>query len=278
MSAEANSELVPGFIIVWEFRPQPEKRREFEEAYGPEGIWAQFFRQGEGYIRTELHVDPKSPERYFTLDFWESPAGFEDFKQKYPAEYRAIDAKCESLTTEEKFLGSCETPEHVRTLLSGHGAEINPLSPQIVVRAATAADIGVMLLLEQAATTAAHWSEKAYQDMFDPAAPVRLALVAQGDSGILVGFIVAHLIGDDCEVENIVVAPPQQRRGIGRRLLRALLDAARAKIALRMFLQVRESNFAARKLYERSGFAIFGRRNSYYRDPDEDALLYRIEL
>jgi ribosomal-protein-alanine N-acetyltransferase len=278
MSAEANPKPRPGLIIVWEFRPRPEKRREFEEAYGPEGIWAQFFRQGEGYIRTELHVDPKSPGRYFTLDFWESSAGFEDFKQKYPAEYRAIDAKCESLTTEEKFLGSCETPEHLRTLLSEHGAEINAVSPQIVVRAATAADVGAMLLLEQAATRAAHWSEKTYQDMFDTAAPVRVALVAQGESGILAGFINARLSGDDCEIENIVVTPPQQRCGIGRRLLRALLDAAREKRAARIFLEVRESNFAARALYERSGFATSGRRHSYYRDPDEDALLYRIEL
>ena len=276
MSAQTNSP--PGFIVVWEFQPRTEKRHEFEDAYGSEGLWAQLFRRAEGYVRTELWLDPKTPDRYFTLDFWGSRAGFENFKQKYPAEYKTIDAKCESLMTEEKFLGFCETPEQVRTLLLEHGAQINALPRQIVVRAATVADVGAMLLLEQAATTAAHWPEKTYQDIFDPSAPVRLALVAHRDSGTLVGFIVAQLAGNDCEVENIVVTPSDRRRGIGHRLLRALLDAARAKKAARVFLEVRGSNVGARFFYERAGFAIFGQRSSYYRNPDEDALLYRIEL
>ena len=45
-----------------------------------------------------------------------------------------------------------------------------------------------------------------------------------------------------------------------------------------MFLEVRESNIAARKLYEKAGFEPTGRRKSYYTDPLEDALLYRRSL
>ena len=276
MSAQPKPQ--PGFIIIWEFRPQPEKRREFEEAYGPEGNWARVLRRGNGYVRTELHADTKSPGRYFTLDFWESRAEFETFKQSYSEEYKAMDAKCESLTMEEKFLGFCHTREQVRALLSAYGAEISEVVPQTVVRAATQADIQTMLLLQQATPSAAHWSEKTYQEIFDPLAPTRLAFVAQNTAGTLLGFVVARLSGDECELESIVVTPRQQGRGIGHRLLRLLIDAARAKKAGRMFLEVRDSKFAARTLYERSGFVIAGRRSSYYGAPQEDALLYELKL
>ena len=272
----ARSKPHPEFTILWEFRPQPEKRREFEEGYGPGGDWARFFRRGEGYVRTELHADSKSPGRYFTLDFWESRAAFENFKQSHPAEYKEIDAKCEALTIQEKFLGYCETREQARALLTMHAAETIEVFPQAIIRAATQSDIQTMLLLEQRAPSAAHWSLKTYQEIFDPLAPTRLAFVAQNTADSLLGFVVARLSGDECELENIVVTPRQQGRGIGHTLLRALIDATCAKKAGRLFLEVRESNVAARTLYERSGFVISGRRSSYYGGPQEDAVVYEL--
>lgn len=268
----------PEFTIVWEFYADLAKPREFEEAYYSDGIWAKLFSRAKGYFRTELHADSKSPGRYFTLDFWESRAAFENFKQSHPAEYKEIDAKCEALTIQEKFLGYCETGQQARALLTTHAAETIEVFPQAIIRAITQSDIQTMLLLEQGAPSAAHWSEKTYREIFDPLAPARLAFVAQNTAGTLLGFVVARLSGDECEVENIVVTPRQQGRGIGHRLLRATIDSACAKRAGRLFLEVRESNVAARTLYERSGFVISGRRRSYYRGPEEDAVVYELEL
>ncbi len=95
--------------------------------------------------------------------------------------------------------------------------------------------------------------------------------------GVL-GFLVAQHIAPEWELENIVVAPAARRTGLGKRLLDALLTQARETNSAAVFLEVRESNTAARTLYEKAGFEQTGRRKSYYRDPVEDAILYRRTL
>jgi len=89
------------------------------------------------------------------------------------------------------------------------------------------------------------------------------------------GFLIAHHLAPEWELENIVVAHAARHRGIGKRLLEALFDAARETNSSAVFLEVRESNTAARTLYEGSGFEQTGRRRSYYTSPSEDAILYR---
>ena len=69
-----------------------------------------------------------------------------------------------------------------------------------------------------------------------------------------------------------------QREGIGRRLLEELMSRARETGADALFLEVRESNTAARSLYEQVGFEPTGRRKSYYKEPQEDGILYRRNL
>jgi ribosomal protein S18 acetylase RimI-like enzyme len=60
--------------------------------------------------------------------------------------------------------------------------------------------------------------------------------------------------------------------------LTALLDRARETNSERVFLEVRESNQAARAFYARLGFEQSGRRKLYYANPPEDAVLYRLTL
>ena len=79
-------------------------------------------------------------------------------------------------------------------------------------------------------------------------------------------------------MENIVVSPAARRTGIGKRLLDALLQAARETNNAAVFLEVRESNHEARAFYEHVGFKLDGRRKSYYFNPSEDAILYRLAV
>ena len=79
--------------------------------------------------------------------------------------------------------------------------------------------------------------------------------------------MIARVVGEEWEIENIAVAGSARRRGLGTRLLGELLDMARAKGAAAVFLEVRESNQAARALYEKWAFLESGRRRGYYRDP-----------
>jgi len=129
-----------------------------------------------------------------------------------------------------------------------------------------------MMALERHAVTAAHWSVADYARLF-AAGSQYLALVLEDPE--VEGFVVARGIGAEWELENIAVAGPARRRGRGARLLAELLDRARQAGARHVFLEVRESNRAARSLYEKWAFVESGRRKAYYRNPDEDAVLYR---
>jgi ribosomal-protein-alanine N-acetyltransferase len=147
----------------------------------------------------------------------------------------------------------------------------------MLIRHATPADIHAMMRLVNHSATAAHWSRAQYDRVFGEDAPRRLALVIDEES-VLQGFLVAHEIAHEWEIENIAIAGAARRRGLGTRLLGEFLDRARAEEGTSVFLEVRESNHAARLLYEKWSFAESGRRSGYYAQPPEDAIVYRLSL
>ena len=78
---------------------------------------------------------------------------------------------------------------------------------------------------------------------------------------------------DELHINNLAVAPPYRRRGIGTGLLTHVLNEGAKLGAHRATLEVRRSNDVARHLYERLGFATAGVRRAYYTNPVEDALV-----
>jgi ribosomal-protein-alanine N-acetyltransferase len=145
------------------------------------------------------------------------------------------------------------------------------------IRAATAADLPAMMKLEKRATTAAHWSAERYEALFRSSDPERVALILEEEAELR-GFVIARGVADEWEIENIAVAGSARRRGLGTRLVGEFLDLARSKGAAAVFLEVRESNRAARALYEKWAFLESGSRRAYYGDPEEDAILYRLDF
>ena len=160
------------------------------------------------------------------------------------------------------------------------------------IRPATTADIPAMIELEQKCPTAAHWTPRQYQVALrteESGDSKRLVLVVEQKVEVgtasegretpeLLAFLVAHDLGPEWELENIVVAPSARRKGLGARLVGELLSHAREAGNEHVFLEVRESNQAARILYEKSGFEETGRRSGYYLNPPEDAILYHRRL
>jgi [ribosomal protein S18]-alanine N-acetyltransferase len=142
----------------------------------------------------------------------------------------------------------------------------------LLVRPAIAADITAMMRLEKHAVTAAHWSLQQYEQVFANREPRRQALVIERDG--IEGFLVARVLDKEWEIENMAVSGPARRHGLGTRLLGEFLDRARVAGAEMVFLEVRESNHAARALYEKWAFVQSGRRKGYYRGPEEDAITY----
>jgi [ribosomal protein S18]-alanine N-acetyltransferase len=158
----------------------------------------------------------------------------------------------------------------------------------VKIRPTASRDVPSILAIERADPIAAHWTEDQYLELFQPEGdmPERLVLVAEssptaypeGTTCSVIGFLVARHVAPEWELENIVVAPDARRRGVGGQLLDAFLSTARHTNSEAVFLEVRESNVAARNLYEKVGFRQTGRRPAYYVNPLEDAILYRNDL
>jgi ribosomal-protein-alanine acetyltransferase len=150
----------------------------------------------------------------------------------------------------------------------------------LIIRKAILEDLPSIRALEQQSDNAAHWGEREYEALFAADAPQRLVLVAadQPESQQIAGFAVARCALDEWDVENVVVHGQRRRTGIGSSLVRKLLLEARGSGASAVFLEVRESNSAARKLYENIGFSEIGRREDYYSVPVEDALIFRFSI
>ena len=148
---------------------------------------------------------------------------------------------------------------------------------RLLIRSATADDLPSLMKLELAALTAAHWSVQQYGRAVGDGAKVRVTLVAEEDSNLR-GFLVARMMGNEWEIENIVVAEEARRRGVGNQMFNDVLNLARQRKAEAIFLEVRESNLPARRFYEKNGFCECSRRKNYYHSPQEDAIVYRLAL
>jgi heme-degrading monooxygenase HmoA len=74
-------------VIALVFRYDVCDEEAFERAYGPEGEWAQFFREGRGYVGTELLHDLDEPDRYLVIDRWESIEAYNTFLAEHQADY-----------------------------------------------------------------------------------------------------------------------------------------------------------------------------------------------
>ena len=155
------------------------------------------------------------------------------------------------------------------------------------VRPAEPADLPRLVEIASHSVTAAQWNQAEYLKLFSPDDPKaqpevepqiktqsRTALVVE-QLGRVVGFIVGRQVADEWEIENIAVTGAARRCGLGSRLVGEFLDLVRGRGGKAVFLEVRESNEAARSLYEKWAFLEVGRRKMYYQDPAEDALVLK---
>ena len=154
------------------------------------------------------------------------------------------------------------------------------------LRPATPADVPAIMKLERENPTAAHWTHQRYDAIFLPNAeqqPRRFAWVVEQQAQPetiqhIVGFLVAHQIDREWELENILVAASSQRRGLGTLLMAGFIAQVRAQGGTDIFLEVRESNQSARALYHKMGFEESDLRSNYYASPSENAVICRLEI
>jgi [ribosomal protein S18]-alanine N-acetyltransferase len=122
------------------------------------------------------------------------------------------------------------------------------------------------------------WGEGEFESMLTE----RNTLVHRLRSGRkVVGFAVSRMAADEAEILSIAVAPGHRGRGLSRNLLLTHLGHLAGRGVRTVFLEVEENNQAARRLYDRAGFAVIGRRERYYREPSGqqlNAVLMRRDL
>ena len=138
------------------------------------------------------------------------------------------------------------------------------------IRPMTEADLPNVLALQNTLGFQ-KWNEK--QFLSELRASYALCLVDE-EAGTFAGYAIFHLMGSDSELLTIAVDPKFQRKGIASTLLHEGLDKLNQEKGDHCFLEVREGNTAARKLYEKHGFQAYNQRNCYY-DDGETAILYK---
>jgi ribosomal-protein-alanine N-acetyltransferase len=117
-----------------------------------------------------------------------------------------------------------------------------------------------------------------FPDAWDAIA-IHALMVDRGVTGFIDGagdgFVLIRVASDEAEILTLAVTGAARGRGLGRALLAAALESARAAGAARMFLEVGARNAPARALYAAAGFAEAGRRARYYADGDDALVLSR---
>ena len=114
------------------------------------------------------------------------------------------------------------------------------------------------------------WSQASIMsELVNPAAKYVVAVC----DGKVIGFGGMWIILDEAHITNIAVAAEHRKTGVGSLILEALIATAEKADALAMTLEVRASNSAAQKLYEKHYFAKAGLRKGYYQDNNEDCII-----
>ncbi len=144
---------------------------------------------------------------------------------------------------------------------------------------------GLRRLSAEDAEAVAEILRQSPEAVFWPEASVKEVLQWKGTLGIATeaaakvsGFLIGRQAGDEAEVLNLAVAPGSRRKGEGGALLKTAVEEFRTRGISRVFLEVRESNAAGIAFYGKHGFSKTGRREGYYRDPSEAAIVMERKL
>lgn len=114
------------------------------------------------------------------------------------------------------------------------------------------------------------WSKKSFEENLNRSDAV---YVVARDGDKVLGYCGAYVILNEADINQVAVEPLHRKKGVGGKMLAALLDKLGKAGADAVTLEVRKSNEAAIALYESMGFVTEGIRKNFYEKPVEDALI-----
>lgn len=142
----------------------------------------------------------------------------------------------------------------------------------VSVQPARLVDVPAILEIERSVFSDP-WSAQSFREALGH--PAVYFSCACRDGGEVLGYVVAWFVADEGEIANLAVSRSAWSGGVGRALLDAALLEAATRGVTEVYLEVRESNERAKRLYGSRGFEQVGRRRGYYRRPVEDAIVLR---
>jgi ribosomal-protein-alanine acetyltransferase len=165
---------------------------------------------------------------------------------------------------------SVEQPIYIRK------PDAYPLPTGVKFRPMTALDLVSAIAIEKAVYGKTAWSVDQFKDEFAKA-PKSAQYLAAEIEGQLIAYAGIFYVADVADIHTLTVVADHRRKGIGRELLKRLIDWARVKKAQAIMLEMRLGNDAARPLYESFGFIEISKRENYY-GPGLTAVVMRKEL
>ncbi len=153
---------------------------------------------------------------------------------------------------------------------------MSSIAASIEVRPADSYDILQVGSIERASFSDP-WGNGEFKSALESSATIFL-VAEDSKTAAVFGYAIAIIVLDESEILNIAVAPAVRGSGIGGVLLDSALQQVRARGANAVYLEVRESNESARRLYLSRGFGELSRRKNYYKKPVEDALVLALAM
>jgi len=149
----------------------------------------------------------------------------------------------------------------------------NALSQSVTIREMKESDLEEILAIEKV-SFADPWSRRLFKETLS--FPHSVNFVLQGATGAVLGYINFYLIGEEAHMLNLAIHPGWRKKGLASQLLNHAIDFLKQRRATHFFLEVREGNLGAIRLYSKFGFEHIGRRKRYYVETNEDALVMHL--
>jgi len=158
-----------------------------------------------------------------------------------------------------------DTSDSCGFFASANGVSFRPM---------TVADLDEVMAIERA-SFAYPWSSRFFLQEFQVQCARSVLAVVDGK---IAGYVLFWLLSYEVDIHNLAVRSEFRRRGIGKLLLREVVNEALRQCSLRVTLEVRKSNMPAQRLYQSVGFVATGVRRGYYSDNGEDAVVMTLKL
>ena len=130
-------------------------------------------------------------------------------------------------------------------------------------------NIDEMLKIEKK-SFASHWNRQTFLDELSAENGYYIKIK---DKDRIMGYSGFRHVLDEAHITTLAVHHKFRKKGIGSKLIEQLIKDARARGLKKLYLEVRQSNIPAQKIYKKLGFKVIDRRREYYQHPVEDALV-----